>query len=177
LPLVELARAVGFEVTVCVTSARVAMRERFAERAELHVGSVASTAKLVAARRTPVAIVMSHHYPTDQEALQMLLASKTPYIGMLGPKRRTERMLGELFPVPNQLRSCDRARIRAPLGLDLGAENPAQIALSAIAEVQAALSNGSALPLSKRSTRPIHRPLSELTFSALPALGDSTGAA
>jgi len=160
LPLVEFATALGFGVTVCETSARTVLRERFVGRAELHVGSIESVARKVAARRTPVAVVMSHHYPTDQRALAMLLESHASYIGMLGPLRRTERMLHELFPDASELAKRDRARVRAPLGLDLGGENPAQIAFSAIAEIQAVLAHASGLPLSQRTDRPIHHPTS-----------------
>jgi xanthine/CO dehydrogenase XdhC/CoxF family maturation factor len=170
LPLVEFAAAVGFGVTVCSTSARVAVRERFAARADLHIGDVDSAAALIATRRRPVAVVMSHHYPTDKHALQMLLESKASYIGMLGPRRRTERMFEELFPNPQERSKRDRSRVRAPLGLDLGAENPAQIALSAIAEIQATSSQASALPLSEQVGQPIHRPVSELSLPPDPAL-------
>lgn len=173
LPLVEFAVKLGYGVTVCDSSARVAVRERFAANAELHAGSVASVAARVNARRTPVAVVMSHHYPTDRQALGMLLDSPALYIGMLGPLRRTERMLQELFPDPELLAERQRARVRAPLGLDLGAETPAQIALAAIAEVQAVLARASALPLSERGSRPIHRPASELTLAAAPAFAQT----
>lgn len=170
VPLTEFATALGFGITVCDTSARPLIRERFAGRAELHVGSPESVAMKVAARRIPVAVVMSHHYPTDRQALGMLLDSQASYIGVLGPLRRTERMLAELFPDPSQLAKLDRLRVRAPLGLDLGGENPEQIALSAIAEVQAVLARASALPLSERGGRPIHQRLSALALTALPEL-------
>jgi len=176
LPLVELATVLGYGVTVCDASGRVAVRERFATRAELQVGSLASIASKVGTRRTPVAVVMSHHYPTDLQALGMLLGSRAAYIGMLGPLRRTERMLNELYPEPAALKTCDRSRVRAPLGLDLGAETPAQIALSALAEIQAVLAQASASPLSERGSRPIHRPVSELRLPASPTLG-KTGTA
>lgn len=173
LPLVDFAAALGFGVTVCDTSARVAVRERFAARAELHVGSVASIAAKLAIRRTAVAVVMSHHYPTDAQALGMLLDSRAAYIGMLGPVRRTERMLQELFPDPAELAEHDPGRVRAPIGLDLGAETPAQIALSAMAEIQAVLAGASARPLSERTSRPIHRPVSALSLATAPALGQT----
>jgi xanthine/CO dehydrogenase XdhC/CoxF family maturation factor len=166
LPLVEFAAALGFGVTVCGTSAGVAVRERFAGRAELHVGEIASIAPLIAARLRPVAVVMSHHYPTDRQALAMLLDSRAAYIGVLGPLRRSQRMFDELFPDPVALAKRDPARVRAPLGLDLGAETPAQIALSAIAEIQAVLARASALPLSLRGDRAIHDQVSELAPSA-----------
>jgi xanthine dehydrogenase accessory factor len=166
LPVVELAAALGWGVTVCDTSARVIVRERFAARAELHVGSVAALAGKVAARRTPVAVVMSHDYQTDQQALALFLDSRAAYIGMLGPRRRTERMLSELFPDEPALQQRRLSRVHAPLGLDLGAETPGQIALSAVAEIQAVLTRASALPLSVRRGHPIHPPLPEHTTAA-----------
>ena len=176
LPLLPLAATVGLGVTVHNASARLAVRDRFAGLAELHVGSVETAAALISARRTPIAVIMSHHYPTDCQALKALLDSKAPYIGVLGPLRRTERMLHELFPDPSRLTARDRARVHAPLGLDLGAETPAQIALSAIAEIQAFLAQASGLPLSQNGARPIHRPSIELCLPSLPELG-KTGTA
>ena len=119
---------------------------------------------------------MSHHYPTDLQSLGVLLESRAPYIGVLGPRRRTERLLDELFSARPELAGRDLSRVYAPLGLDLGAQTPVQIALSAIAEMQAVLAQGSALPLSVRGARPIHRPISELTLSAPPVLA-KTGTA
>ena len=176
LPVVQLATAVGLAVTVYDTSSRVPVRDRFAGVAEVRVGSVEDAAALIAARRRPIAVVMSHHYPTDRQALEVLLASKTPYIGVLGPLRRTERMLHELYPDPSRLTARERSRVRAPLGLDLGAETPAQIALSAISEIQAVLAQRSALPLSQRGARPIHPAVTELSLPALTEF-DQTGTA
>lgn len=165
VPVAEFAGALGLGVTVCDTTARVAARERFAGLAKLHVGSVASAMPLVAARRTPLAVVMSHHYPTDASALELLLASRARYVGVLGPARRTARMLSELSP-GSSARLLRDPRLHAPIGLDLGAETPAQIALSIVAEIQAVLAQASAEPLSRRGRRPIHVPSSELTVAS-----------
>jgi len=155
LPVVEFARALGWGVTVCESNPRVAVRERFALRCELHLGSVRSVLPKLAARRTPLAVVMSHHYPTDRDALDLLLRSPARYIGMLGPERRTRRMLNELF-TQRGMPSLDLSRVRAPVGLDLGAETPEQIALAIVAEVQAVLAGANAKPLSGRAARPSH---------------------
>jgi xanthine dehydrogenase accessory factor len=168
-PVVAFARALGLGVTVCDTTARVSVRERFARIAELHVGSVSSVLPKIESHRTALAVVMSHHYETDTEALNMLLNSRAVYIGMLGPERRTARMLSRISRDKSTLSARDRARLRAPIGLDLGAETPAQIALSIAAEIQAVLAQTSAEPLSCRAARPIHRSTPELTLpSAIP---------
>jgi xanthine dehydrogenase accessory factor len=172
LPLVELASTLGMGVTVCEPNPRVAMRERFSARAELHLGSVEAALTKLDSRCTPLAVVMSHHYPTDLQALGMLLRSRVAYIGMLGPERRTRKMCGELFP---NFTGALPARVRAPVGLDLGAETPTEIALSIIAEIQTVLARASAEPLSRRAARPIHALESELTLPSKPAALARTG--
>jgi xanthine/CO dehydrogenase XdhC/CoxF family maturation factor len=164
VPVVEFARALGLGVTVCDTTARVTTRERFSGLATLHMGSIASILPEINARLTPLAVVMSHHYPTDASALEMLLGSRVQYLGMLGPARRTARMLSELAPGKAALIARD-ARLRAPIGLDLGAETPAQIALSIVAEIQAVLARASSESLSRRGLRPIHAPGLELSLA------------
>jgi xanthine/CO dehydrogenase XdhC/CoxF family maturation factor len=83
----------------------------------------------------PAAIVMSHNLATDRASLQALASSGIPYVGLLGPATRRERLLVDLGDDAAAL----RPRLRAPVGLDLGAVTPEAIALSIIAEIQAAL--------------------------------------
>jgi xanthine dehydrogenase accessory factor len=81
------------------------------------------------------------------------------YLGVLGPQRRTREVLAEsarLLGISNPVERVEQwlAQMHAPTGLDLGAETPAAIALSIIAEIQQTLNNGSALPL--RQVRAAH---------------------
>ncbi|MET0795410.1 MAG: XdhC/CoxI family protein [Polyangiaceae bacterium] len=171
LPLVEFARGLGLGVTVCDPNPRLAVRERFSALADLHLGSLDAVLPKLRARRTPLAVVMSHHYPTDCAALRLLLDSPALYVGVLGPRRRTERVLGELFPDASELAERALAGLLAPIGLDLGAETAAQIALSIIAEIQAVLTRASAQPLSRSGIRPIHRPQLALDLPSAAELG------
>ncbi|MFL5738263.1 MAG: XdhC family protein [Actinomycetota bacterium] len=75
------------------------------------------------------AVVMNHAYLTDGERLRTLLDSSVPYIGMLGPRGRTERLLVEVEGHPGL------DRVFAPAGLDVGAEGPREIASSITAEI------------------------------------------
>jgi hypothetical protein len=156
-----------------VPNPRPAARERFSQLAELHLGSLASLLPRIDACRMAVGVVMSHDYPSDQRALELLLESRALYIGMLGPERRTRRMLSELYQ-SQALEALDLSRLHAPIGLDLGAETPAQIALAIVSEVQAVLTHASAQPLSRRAARPIHAATPEQTLSAAPR-GARTG--
>ena len=84
---------------------------------------------------------MTHNYSHDLALLRFLLASPARYIGVMGPRKRTERMLGELAGGGDRFRSEEAglARLHAPAGLDIGASAPAEIALSIVAEMRAVL--------------------------------------
>jgi hypothetical protein len=92
---------------------------------------------------------MNHHYETDRDNLATLLATSVRYIGMLGPRARTRRMLDELEVEVD-------TRLHAPIGLELGAETPQEIALAIAAEVQSVLRRAPAAILRGR-IRP-HQP-------------------
>jgi xanthine/CO dehydrogenase XdhC/CoxF family maturation factor len=86
------------------------------------------------------AIVMTHNFARDAALLAELLGTRAGYIGVLGPKRRTERLLDDVKKSGRQLSPLDPARLYAPVGLDLGAETPAEVALAIAAEVRARFS-------------------------------------
>jgi xanthine/CO dehydrogenase XdhC/CoxF family maturation factor len=150
LPVVELARTLGWDVSVCTPKPRVSIRQRFVHADEVLVGSPAEVAARIDECDRAVAIVMGHNYELDREYLGMLLATRTRYIGMLGPRARTTRMLDELSVARH-----DDPRIHAPVGLELGAETPQEIALASIAEIQAVLSRSPGSSLRDR-VGPIH---------------------
>jgi xanthine/CO dehydrogenase XdhC/CoxF family maturation factor len=106
--LADAARALGWEVA-CVSRSEPVPDDLLDERT--------------------FAVVMNHAYVTDGERLRMLLDSSVPYIGMLGPRGRTERLLAEVNGHPGL------ERVFAPAGLDLGAEGPQEIASAIVAEI------------------------------------------
>jgi xanthine dehydrogenase accessory factor len=83
------------------------------------------------------AVVVSHHFERDRNYLQSLLASDAAYIGMLGPRARTEKMLGDL--ADRGINAEGDKRIFSPVGIDIGGDGPDAIALSIIAEVSAVM--------------------------------------
>lgn len=95
-------------------------------------------------------VVMTHNYLLDETILRRLLQMAIPYIGLLGPRTRGDDLMASIGAGPS-----DRARIHSPIGLDLGAETPEEIALSIVAEMQAVFRGRSARPLSE-SPEPIH---------------------
>ncbi|MEZ0541216.1 XdhC family protein [Fibrella arboris] len=86
-------------------------------------------------------VLMSHDYKTDKHNLPLVLATKAPYIGMLGPRVRSEKIWAELADEGLSISETDFSRIHAPVGLDIGAVSPEEIALSLAAEIRASFSD------------------------------------
>lgn len=83
------------------------------------------------------AISMCHDYETDYRNLQMLLKTDIKYIGLLGPKKRTIKMYDRMTEEGSSLTAEQEERIYSPVGLDIGAATPEEIALSVCAEIRA----------------------------------------
>jgi xanthine dehydrogenase accessory factor len=133
VPLARLAVGLGLAVTVCDHRPALATAGRF-PHCEVRCAPAAEFDAMVETLRVDAAIVMSHHLPADLEYLRAL-ATRTgiAYVGLLGPAARRERLLADLGPLAAAL----RPRLRAPLGLDIGARTPEAIALAAAAEIHA----------------------------------------
>ena len=100
-------------------------------------------------------ILMSHDYKTDKKNLPKVLSTNAAYIGMLGPRVRSERIWAELEQEGRVVTGEEMRRIFAPLGLDIGAVNPEEIALSLAAGIRAAFSGRDGSFLRERNS-PIH---------------------
>ena len=101
-------------------------------------------------------VLMSHNYEYDRDVLLKLIKTDTPYIGILGPRKRFDKMQEEFQGQNIQLSEKDFYRIHSPIGLDIGAEAPDEIALSIIGEIQSKFSNRSGGFL-KYNSGPIHQ--------------------
>ncbi len=153
-PLVRLARELGWIATVADPRAAFATAARFPE-ARIVSGSSDTLVARAAPDAGTLAVVMTHHYVHDGPILRDLLAGPAPYIGLLGPRKRAEKILADLAAAGAAIGPAERARLHAPVGLDLGADAPEQVALAMLAEMQAFLTGRDARPLRER-TRPIH---------------------
>ncbi|WP_394831192.1 XdhC family protein [Pendulispora rubella] len=149
VPVIEQAKCVGWDVSVVARRASEGARERCA-RADAFV--VAAPADIRIGRRTAV-LVMTHNYESDLEILKSILPSPAPYVGILGPRTRTDRLLSDVLRAGVSVSPAQLQRVRAPVGLDLGAHGPADIALAMIAEIQSVMSQRSARPLSECQSR------------------------
>ncbi len=101
-------------------------------------------------------ILMSHNYEYDRDVLRKLVKTETPYIGSLGPRKRFDKMQEEFLLEGISLSENDLERIHSPIGINIGAEAPDEIAISIIAEIQAkfAKRDGGFL---KSNNGPIHQ--------------------
>jgi xanthine/CO dehydrogenase XdhC/CoxF family maturation factor len=145
LPVVELAGRLGWDVVVCEPSSRPGTRARFAAADVVLAATPSEVAGRIAADDRAACVVMGHDYERDRAYLAAVIATRAEYVGVLGPRRRTLRMLAELGAV-------DVApRLHMPVGLDLGAESPQEIALAIVAEVLAATSGASGKSLAGRA--------------------------
>ncbi len=82
-------------------------------------------------------LLMAHDYKTDFMNLKKALQTSCSYIGLLGPKKRTDKMFDAMTNEGNPVSAADQERIFSPAGLDIGANTPEEIALSIAAEVRA----------------------------------------
>jgi xanthine/CO dehydrogenase XdhC/CoxF family maturation factor len=138
LPVGRLAASLGWKVTIVAQYADAAVQARFPGTDVIELGRHS----LAAAGRRTAAIVMNHHYARDVEAVGLLLRSRAAYIGILGPRHRTDAMLSDVassreFDAAAMASRMDMSRIHAPIGLDIGAETAEEVALAIVAEVQA----------------------------------------
>ncbi|HVR03938.1 MAG TPA: XdhC family protein [Polyangia bacterium] len=136
VPVVRAARAVGWRVTVWAGPSSAEARRQLVEADRIAAGPARDLADDVAAAHRPVAVIMTHDVDRDREALAMLLASPCPYVGVLGPRARTDRLLAALG-APARPGTPLAQRLHAPVGLALGAETPDEVALAIVAEIQA----------------------------------------
>jgi xanthine/CO dehydrogenase XdhC/CoxF family maturation factor len=132
-PLVTAAHQVGFRVVVADHRDAFLTALRFPHARRLLLVRPDDEAAPPPADARTFAVVMTHSLKRDTDWVRRLAATDVPYLGVLGPRARTERIVSELRP-------GNRDRVYGPVGLDLGAEGPEQVALSVLAEVLAVAS-------------------------------------
>ncbi|QHJ06131.1 XdhC family protein [Hymenobacter busanensis] len=161
-PLVRLAATLGWHVTVVDGRPRQAAPERFSEAAAVRVVPLADVPALPLT--TDYAVLLTHNYAYDLAVLQCLLAAPTAYIGLLGPRQKAARLLEELTQAVPDAATQLRGRLYSPIGLNVGAETPEEIALSIVAEIQA-VRQGRTGGMLTHSHEPIHARQADVSAS------------
>jgi xanthine/CO dehydrogenase XdhC/CoxF family maturation factor len=156
VPLARQGWELGFEVKVVDVRDAFLNAERF-PHATLIPAHFSRFGELVALGERTFVVIMNHHLERDRESLGFSLVSRAPYIGVLGPRSRFQKLLSGLKAdgfVPD---AGALARVRSPVGLALGAETPEEIAISIMAEILALLRGFDGGFLHGRETS-LHRP-------------------
>jgi len=139
IPLAQIAADLGWQTTVFDHRPAFLTSERFAFAERLVLYDRDKRIEAVAGDSSTVAVIMTHNYQHDGRILPHLLRSNVAYVAALGPKRRTEQLLGEVTSNGDSFTDEQLARLYAPAGLDIGADTPEAIALSIVAEIQSVL--------------------------------------
>jgi xanthine dehydrogenase accessory factor len=143
IPLTDMAGVLGWETTIIDGRANYATQARFPGAKHVIVAKPEKALLPVCIDKRTVFVLMTHNYNYDIAILRQLISFGASYTGVLGPKKKMERMLDELEQRGTAISFKQRAKIFGPVGLDIGGESPAEIALSIVAEIQAVLSGAS----------------------------------
>ena len=137
VPVVQFAAQLGWRTVLVDQRQRFLTSNRFPGAQRFIRAEPGEAASLVPIDDRTYVVVMTHNYLHDRDLLRGFLATPVRYIGMLGPRLRTEKILQELATSGVRITSEDRARIYGPIGLDIGGEGPEAIALALLAEIHA----------------------------------------
>lgn len=138
IPLIKFAKQLGWVVTVIDHRSGYANSERLPEANEIIVANSEDLTDSIFNDENSVGVIMTHNYERDRNILRRLLHSSCQYVGALGPKRRTEKLLAE---IGDEFSDEQLSRLHAPIGLDIGSETPEEIALAIVAEIKSVLAN------------------------------------
>lgn len=144
VPLVRMAAQLGWQITVADHRAALARRDRFPEAREVLVCRPEELSTHLRPDDLTAAVIMTHQFHTDLALLRSLLSNELPrYVGLLGHTARRDLLFQKLEEDGFSMPPNRRSRVFGPVGLDLGAESPDEIALAIIAEIQIVFSGHS----------------------------------
>lgn len=134
IPVAKYAVSLGWKTTVVDPRPYYNTEERFPGTKRI----LADTSKFeseVQIKSHSYVIVMNHHIERDRETLKFVVPSAAPYIGVLGPRKRRNRMMEAIQEEGIKFTEEQLKRMHSPIGLDIGSESPEEIAISIVAEI------------------------------------------
>lgn len=132
-PLVRIAKLLGWHITVIDGRAHFARAERFPQADQVLIGNIQQPFAYGELVCGAAVVVMTHSLVQDAHWLEGALRSEPCYVGQLGPRERTERLLAGMGRISGM------ARLHYPIGLDLGGDTPESVAIAILAEIQMVL--------------------------------------
>ena len=154
IPLVAVAGQLGWDISVADGRPAYACSTRFPQAERVIVMRSGDLLRDISIGRDSAVLLMTHNYPLDLQLLPQILPFEPRYVGLLGPHARASRLFSDLKMQRPQ-------NVHAPVGLDIGCDTPAAVALSIVAEIQAVVSGRPAVKLSNRAGA-IHEPAREI---------------
>ena len=150
IPLVSMAKTLGWHTVVMDARERYATRERFPDADEIRIGALGELAESFSYDASTVVVLVAHDYKFELPVLRLVLQRSPAYIGLLGGRRRARALLDFLAKEGFDTRTLDRVHV--PVGLDIGAQTAAEIAVAILAEAIAVRAGRSGAPLRARGT-------------------------
>jgi len=141
IPLQSIAETLGWEVIIVDGRHTYAKIERFSSACQIIVSKPEKVLEQIPIDEKTVFVLMTHNYNYDYAILKALLGKNVPYIGALGPKKKLDNMITDLKAENIFLNEKQKNILYGPVGLELGAETPAEIALSITAEIMSVMNN------------------------------------
>ena len=155
VPLIQIADALGWESQVVDGRHTHLSSGRFPSSCQLRLAKPEEVLNEVKLDPWTAFVLVTHNYQYDKSLLRILMPLSIPYIGMLGPKKKMDRMIDELREEGIAISDEMLKKVYGPVGLEIGAEYPSEIALSIAAEIQAVI-NGKAGGSLRNKTDVIH---------------------
>ena len=140
--LYKVARLAGFEVVVTDDRESYANRERFSEAREVYADEYERVMPQLAVGETSYIVIVTRGHRDDMRVLRWAAETQARYIGMIGSQRKTIAIYKELEK--EGMAAEKLARVHAPVGIDIGAITPEEIAVSIVAEMIAVRRNSEA---------------------------------
>jgi xanthine/CO dehydrogenase XdhC/CoxF family maturation factor len=141
IPLQSIAETLGWEVIIVDGRHTYAKIERFSSACQIIVSKPEKVLEQIPIDEKTVFVLMTHNYNYDYAILKALLGKNVHYIGALGPKKKLDNMITDLKAENIFLNEKQKNILYGPVGLELGAETPAEIALSITAEIMSVMNN------------------------------------
>ncbi|SFG38476.1 Xanthine and CO dehydrogenase maturation factor, XdhC/CoxF family [Algoriphagus hitonicola] len=151
-PVAKLSEILGMELILIDGRKNLASPTRFPQAKKIIQGHAEEVIDQIETDIYTVALLMTHNFEYEVIILEKLLTCLIPYIGILGPKKKTEKLIERLESKGIQV-STDN--FYAPIGLEIGAETSEEIALSIFAEIKAVLNKKQPIFL-RDKVGPIH---------------------
>ncbi len=155
IPLTKIAAVLGWNITVVDGRPSYASAERFPSANKIIIAKPEQVLNNLEINEWTAFVLMTHNYNYEITFLEELLPLQIAYIGILGPRKKLERMLDELETNGTTITPRNLETIHGPVGLDIGSETSEEIALSIIAEIKAVFSARKGYSL-KYKTNVIH---------------------